>query len=310
MSRKDRDDSIWLSEHSDKRRIRDAENARRNRAEITKALSHGQIRRHDLVKWGLFTSAGIMLPIGGLNPFVRYAVAQNAAAIKERILPRTPTIRNPYGLPRSPTFGVQPFTQLMPRFDVLARNAVSTLSPAPQAMSNQTQQPVDPALVGGRTGLTGPIEGRPPGANWAHQRFAQFPPQVAIEVTTKPVTTNTTYNPGVTSDLNSGINPASPIPAKFHPNFPTQNANRVWTFQGTFPPKLTQVRYGEPVLVRHHNGLTTDITNNGGFGRFTRTKHQHNAHYRAANHGFTGAYFWPNLLRLPLAVGAGGIYQH
>src|SRR5579864_2860994 len=71
MSRKDRDDSIWLSEHSDKRRIRDAENARQNRAEITKALSHGQIRRRDLVKWGLFTSAGLMLPIGGLNPFVR-----------------------------------------------------------------------------------------------------------------------------------------------------------------------------------------------------------------------------------------------
>ena len=71
MSRKDRDDSIWLSEHSDKKRIRDAENARQNRAEITKALSHGQIRRRDLVKWGLFTSAGIMLPIGGLNPFVR-----------------------------------------------------------------------------------------------------------------------------------------------------------------------------------------------------------------------------------------------
>ena len=71
MFRKDRDDSIWLSEHSDKRRIRNAENARQNRAEITKALSHGQIRRRDLVKWGLFTSAGIMLPIGGLNPFVR-----------------------------------------------------------------------------------------------------------------------------------------------------------------------------------------------------------------------------------------------
>ncbi len=145
----------------------------------------------------------------------------------------------PTGLSPSPTFGVQPFTQPMPRFDVLPRNAVSTLTPAPRAMSNQTQQPVDPGLVGGRTGLTGPIEGRPPGAQWAHQRFAQFPPQVAIEVTTKPVTTNTTYNPGVTSDFNSGINPASPIPAKFHPDFPTQNANRVWTFQGTFPPKLT-----------------------------------------------------------------------
>ena len=286
MGRKGRDDSIWLNEYSDRRRIQDAENARRERQEITKALSHGQVSRRDLVKWGLFTTAGIMLPIGGLNPFVR---PLNAQPIFDGGGSGIPT-----GLPASPTFGVQPFTQPMPRFDVLPRNAVSTLNPAPQASSNQTQQPVDPALVGGRTGLTGPIEGRPPGANWAHQRFTQFSPQVAIEVTTKPVTTNTTYNPGVTSDLNSGINPATPIPAKFHPSFPTQNANRVWTFQGTFPPKLTQVRYGEPVLFRHHNGLTTDITNNGGFGRFTLTTHEHNAHHGAENDGFTGAYFWPN----------------
>jgi manganese oxidase len=123
----------------------------------------------------------------------------------------------------------------------LLRNSPTTLNPQPLAdgTSNQTQQPVDPALVGGQTGLTGPIEGRPPGAQWAHQRYAQFQPRVAIEVTTKPCTTNATYNPQVTSDLNSGINPATPIPPKFHPNFPTQNANRVWTFNGTFPPKLT-----------------------------------------------------------------------
>src|SRR5215510_3991499 len=285
MGRKGRDDSIWLTEHSDRRRIRDAENARRNRAEITKALSHGKVSRRDLVKWGLFTSAGILMPIGGLNPFVRPLNAQPFDGGGSGI---------PTGLPASPTFGVQPFTQPMPRFDVLPRNAVSTLNPAPQASSNQTQQPVDPALVGGQTGLTGPIEGRPPGTNWAHQRFTQFFPQKAIEVTTKPVTTNTTYNPAVTSDLNSGINPATPIPAKFHPSFPTQNANRVWTFQGTFPPKLTQVRYGEPVLFRHHNGLTTDITNNGGFGRYTLTTHEHNAHHGGENEGFPGAFFWPN----------------
>src|SRR5215831_5501821 len=66
-----RDDTFWLREDSDRRRLRDAENARRNRAEITAALSHDQIKRRDLVKWGLFTTAGIMLPIGGLNPFVR-----------------------------------------------------------------------------------------------------------------------------------------------------------------------------------------------------------------------------------------------
>jgi len=290
MSRKnDGKDGFWLSPNSDPRRLRDAENARKNRGEIIKGLSHGQISRRDLVRWGLFTTAGMMAPIGGLNPFVKPLHAQSFGGGFGGSCGQIPT-----GLPPSPTFGVQAFTQQMPRFDVLARNAVSTLNPAPQAQANTTQQPVDPQLVGGQTGLTGPIEGRPPGANWAHQGFAQFPPQVAIEVTTKPATTNTTYNPGVTSDLNSGINPATPIPPQFHPSFPIQNSNRVWTFNGTFPPKLMQVRYGEPVLFRHHNGLTTDITNNGGFGRFTLTTHEHNAHHGAENDGFTGAYFWPN----------------
>ena len=290
MGRKnDGQDGIWLSPNADKRRLRDAENARRNRAEITKALSHGQISRRDLVKMGLFTAGGTIVGIGGLSPFVRAQTIGSSSSFGGGSCSQIPT-----GLPPSPTFGVQPFTQPMPRFDVLQRNAVSTLSPAPTAQANTTQQPVDPALVGGQTGLTGPIEGRPPGANWAHQGFAQFPPQVAVEITTKPATTNNSYNPGVTSDLNSGINPATPIPPTFHPRFPVQNSNRVWTFNGTFPPKLLQVRYGEPVLLRHHNGLTTDITNNGGFGRFTLTTHEHNAHHGAENDGFTGAYFWPN----------------
>src|SRR5215471_1098444 len=302
MARKTTDqDGIWLSPNSDPRRLRDAENARKNRAEITAALSHGRVSRRELVKWGFFTAAGIMAPIGGCSPFVP---SMSATALDHGGsggkggdsgggdgggCSQVPT-----GLPPSPTFGVTPFSQPMPRFDVLPRNAVSTLNPAPQAQANQTQQPLDPALVGGRTGLTGPIEGRPPGPIWAHQRFAQFPPQVVIEVTTKPVTTNTTYNPGVTSDLNSGINPATPFAPKFHPSFPVQNANRIWTFNGTFPPKLGQVRYGEPVLFRHHNAFPTDITNNGGFGRFTLTTHEHNGHHGAENDGFTGAYFWPN----------------
>ena len=66
-SNNDRDD-IWLSEKSDRSRLRVAQEARRNRKEITKAFSQGQVSRRDLVKWGLFTSAGIVAPIGGLNP--------------------------------------------------------------------------------------------------------------------------------------------------------------------------------------------------------------------------------------------------
>jgi len=182
----------------------------------------------------------------------------------------------------------------MPRFDVLPRNAVATLSPAPTAESNQTQQLLDPNLVGGRTGLTGPVEGRPPGPIWAHQLFSAMPPQVAIEVKTQGAQANTSYNPGVPRSLNSGIDPTVPFPAAFHPHFPVQEPNSAWTFNGTFPPKLVIARYGEPILFRHHNGLPTDVTQNNGFGRHTLSTHEHNGHHGAENDGFTGAYFYPN----------------
>ena len=154
---------MYLNRKAPKNRLREAENARKNRAEIVKALSHGQVTRRDLLKWGLITTAGMMAPIRGLNPFVSSAYADGI----------------PTGAPPSPLFGVQPFTQPMLRFDVLPRNPVSSLSPAPTADANQTQHPVPAALGGG----TGPIEGRPPGPIWAHQRFDAFPPRVAVEAT-------------------------------------------------------------------------------------------------------------------------------
>jgi FtsP/CotA-like multicopper oxidase with cupredoxin domain len=282
-----RKDGPWLPENTDRSRLRAAENARRNRLEIQKAFALGQASRRDLIRWGLFTSAGLLAPIGRLNPFIRSAYADgfNTGSGGSGV---------PTGLPASPTFGVAPFSQPMLRFDVLPQNPVSSLSPAPTAQANTTQQPVDPNLVGGKTGLTGPIEGRPPGSIWAHQQFTTFPPQVAIEVTTKGATTNTTYNPQVASTLNSGVNPATPIPAAFHPQFPVQESNSFWTFQGSIPPKLVIARYGVPILFRHHNGLPTDVTQNNGFGRHTITTHEHNGHHGAENDGFTGAYFFPN----------------
>src|ERR1700741_1878488 len=67
----DGQDGIWLTPNADRRRLKDAENARKNREEITRAISHAKIPRRDLFKWGLFTSAGLMAPIGGLSPYVR-----------------------------------------------------------------------------------------------------------------------------------------------------------------------------------------------------------------------------------------------
>jgi FtsP/CotA-like multicopper oxidase with cupredoxin domain len=263
---------IYLPWNASKARVRDAERARKNRAEIVRELSWGRVSRRDLLKMGLFTGAGMLAPLGGLNPFVRSASGQTT------------------GVPLSPLFGVQPFTQPMPRFDVLGRSAPSCLTPGPTAEANQTLMAVDPLLGGGQ----GPIEGRPPGSVWAHQRFDRFPPAVAVQATQAPATTNYIYNPQVASSLNSGINPAHGIPLRFHPQLPTQNPNAVWTFNGTIPPKLVQARYGEPILFRHYNGLPADVRQNGGFGRHTITTHEHNGHHGAENDGFTGAFFFPN----------------
>lgn len=133
----------------------------------------------------------------------------------------------PTGLPASPTFGAAKFTQPMPRFDLLTRKPLSALSPAPTAQANTTQQPVDPLLGGG----TGPIEGRPPGPIWAHQGFAHFPPLVAVEATMEGAKVNAVYNPGVPASLNSGINPATPLRPRFHPNMPDQGPLALWTFK-------------------------------------------------------------------------------
>jgi len=270
---------IYLPRNASGARLREAQQARRNRAEIVRELSWGRVSRRDLFKWGIFTSAGLLAPIGGLNPFV---ASVKAAAV------------GPTGAPPSPLFGVAEFSQPMVRFDLIPRNpvvgGVTCLSPQPQAFANQTQQPVDPLLGGG----TGPIEGRPPGPIWAHQRFSEFFPKVTVEMTQAPATTNYVYNPGVASSLNSGINPAQGLPLRFHPAWPTQNKTSVWTFNGTIPPKLVQARYGEPLLFRHHNGLPADVTQNGGFGRHTISTHEHNGHHGAENDGFTGAFFFPN----------------
>jgi len=271
----EREDGFFLSEKSSKARIREAENARKNRQEILSAYSQGKVSRRDLIKWGLITSAGAIAPIHGLSPFVSSAFAGG--------------LNIPTGAAPSPLNGATPFSQPMPRFDLQPRKPLSSLTPTPTAQANQTQMAVDPLLGGG----TGPIEGRPGGPIWAHQRFNEFAPQVAVEMSQAQAQSNTSYNPGVPSSLNSGIDASQPIPLKFHPAMPTQAPNSVWTFQGSVPPKLVTARYGEPLLFRHHNKLPVDVTQNNGFGRHTISTHEHNGHHGAENDGFTGAFFFP-----------------
>jgi len=252
---------FFLPWNASKARLREAENARKNRLEIVKALSQGQVSRRELFKWGLITGAGLVAPIQGLSPFVTRAYADDGGGI-------------PTGAPPSPGTAGLAFTQPLMRFEVLPRNPYAVLNPIPTIEANTTLMPVDPLLGGSY----GPIEGRPPGPDWAHQRWNEFLPTVAIEVTQE----------------GAKPNPNGNIPFKFHPSLPAQGPNAMWTFNGTLPPKLILARYGEPILFRHHNKLPADITQNGGFGRHTLTTHLHNGHHGAENDGFTGAFFFPS----------------
>ena len=263
---------MYLPKDASRARLREAENARHNRLEIVEALSQGKVTRRELLKWGLFAASGLVLAKRGLSVFAPSAFASI-----------------PTGAPRSPLFGVQPFTQSMPRFELLERkerDAQGNFSLTPidcygldghfyqgivhqptKASNYEYQYPCAPELGGG----FGPIEGRPPGDVWAHQMWDSFLPQVAVEAWQKQVAPNT----------------------RFHPNLPAQNPNSIWTFNGTLPPKLLLARYGEPILFRHHNDLPRNPADNGGFGRHTITTHEHNGHHGAENDGFTGAYFFP-----------------
>ena len=89
---------MYISPKASIARQREAQNARNNRAEIIKALSHGQINRRDLFKWGIFTATGALALKNGLSPFARSAFA----AV-------------PTGTPRSPLFGAAKFSTPLPR---------------------------------------------------------------------------------------------------------------------------------------------------------------------------------------------------
>src|SRR5262249_61871297 len=120
--------SIFLPRNASKARLRDAERARHNRAEIVRELSWGRVSRRDLFKWGLFTAGGALAAKGGLSPFVSMS-GQTFG---------------PTGAPPSPLFGAQPFSQPMPRFDVLPRQPIACAAPVPPATANQTQMTVSP----------------------------------------------------------------------------------------------------------------------------------------------------------------------
>jgi FtsP/CotA-like multicopper oxidase with cupredoxin domain len=262
----------FLPWNTSKKRLREAERARENRLDIVKAHSQGQLSRRDLMKIGAFTASGALVLKNGLSPYAKSAYGEV-----------------PTGTPPSPIPPGIAFTQPMPRLDVLHRYPV-TRRPrdpvldadcnadekddvgacdhldGPSASCHATQSTV---TVQGDT--QGPREGRPPGDLWSHQRWNEFFPKVAIDVSVQPI------GPGFS----------------FHPALPEIQPSKVWTWNGRLPPPLVIARYGEPVLYRNHNRLPNSNAENGGFGRNTITTHWHNGHTPAESDGFANAFFYP-----------------
>jgi FtsP/CotA-like multicopper oxidase with cupredoxin domain len=276
----------YLPLKASRARLREAQQARNNRAEIIKALSHGQITRRDLYKWGVFTVTGALALKNGLSPFARSAFADSDV---------------PTGTPRSPLFGARKFTQVMPRLQLqtpIPLTSIASLDGGGQFdaafpagsperptkrlsyhtnFTNSGGNKGSPAFINPVTGR-GPIEGRPPGEVFAQQRWNEFFPEV-----------------GYVSSW-TGVGPNQ----RFHPNFPAQATNSVWTYglgnvtnQATLPPPLIKGRYGEPILRRIYNNTPVDRTQNNGFGRNETQIHHHNAHNGAESDGAANVHHFP-----------------
>ncbi len=163
----------------------------------------------------------------------------------------------------------------------------------------------------GRPLLTPPAEGRPPGEDWAHQRWEEFFPEVFVNTAQAGARPNGglrdplqlhhyavgEFAPGGLYHNTVGRagfeGTTAGIPVQFHPNFPVQDPLAVWTWDGTFPPKLMMARYGEPILMRHYNALPINPAANFGFGLHTISTHEHNGHFPAESDGYTQAFFFP-----------------
>ncbi|MGQ0672215.1 MAG: multicopper oxidase domain-containing protein [Hyphomicrobium sp.] len=280
---------MYLSKDACLARLREAENARKNRREIVQALSHGQIARRDLFRWGLLGATGLLVAKNGLSRWATSAMAQV-----------------PTGTPPSPTFGIRKFTQPMPRPRVEPHQTLTKARPTNPNSNANWPSPLEPPArkssyhslfntSGGTQAVNpvtgrGPMEGRPPGVFFEHQRWAEadlFP------------------HYGYTLSLGQ-CQPGTKIHPS--PNVPEQEANSVWCFgprpfgtaghrdglrTGSLTPTLIKARYGEPFICRIYNDLPADRTQNNGFGRNEISTHLHNVHNGAESDGACNAYHFP-----------------
>jgi FtsP/CotA-like multicopper oxidase with cupredoxin domain len=264
-------------------RQKEAQNARNNRSEIVRALSHGQITKRDLLKWGIFTSSGLLVAKNGLSPYARSAFAQVAT-----------------GVPRTPLFGAQKFSEHLYRLNYqrptrltqrqvgaekYAEFPVTMNEPSARRLSYHTDftnlrnqgVPIDQNKYRNPRTNRGPMEGRPWGEMFSHQRWEEFFPKVGYVMSIGSCTDGT----------------------YFHPLMQPQNPNSVWSYGSgkrgvsKMPPPLFKLRYGEPVINRVYNNMPVSRADNGGFGRNETQLHFHNAHNGAESDGAANVHHFP-----------------
>ncbi|MEO2138341.1 MAG: multicopper oxidase domain-containing protein, partial [bacterium] len=162
--------------------------------------------------------------------------------------------------------------------------------------------------------LSSYCDGRPPGEEYAHQRWDEFFPQKFFQTAqacSRPnlglrdplqmhgFSEETEWGPfglyfrGVEDETGELQGSCAGIDIRFHPAMPVQEAPTLWTFDGTLPPKLLMARYGESILFRHHNTLPVEFSNNRGFGNHFISTHEHNGHNPAESDGYTQSFFLP-----------------
>ncbi|NRP23318.1 Spore coat protein A [Ensifer adhaerens] len=268
---------MYISNDASRARQREAQLARENRAEIARAINQEQVTRRELLRWGIFTASGMLAMKNGLSPFAKSAYA----AI-------------PTGVPRTPLFGVKKFSQPMHRLHLLSPVAMTRTAeghaafPAHLAerpakrLSYHTDFSADPTnrqFINPRTNR-GPIEGRPPGEIFAHQRWDEFFPKVGYIMRLGEIT----------QAGNGGY---------FHEHFPVQQPDSVWCYgsgragECSLPPFLIKGRYGEPIMTRIYNDLPVNRAQNNGFGRNETQLHFHNAHNGAESDGAANVHHFP-----------------
>ena len=193
------------------------------------------------------------------------------------------------------------------------------MSPYMSQYSNYTDQ--NPWKAGIETFMKRPLsqapaEGRPPGQGFSHQRWNEFTPQAYFKTAQAGARVNGGFRDakqmhgyqkgefgpgGLYNQVYTSSVPGAPtlvattngLAPRFHPLMPVQDPQALWTFDGTFPPKLLLARYGQPVLMRHYNDLPIDPSANRGFGLHTISTHEHNGHTPAESDGYANAFFFP-----------------